>query len=59
MDLGSPSAGHRLPPWSVGQGVPLGTCRLGGPGFLWDGGGRDQARSSIYDRAQGSKIVQR
>lgn len=50
---------HRLPPWSVGQGAALGTCRLGGPGFLWDGGGRGQARSSVDVRAQGSKMAQR
>lgn len=37
MDLGGPSAGHRLPPRSEGQGVDqqvsIGTCQLGGPGF--------------------------
>lgn len=40
----------------VDQKVPLGTCRLGGPGFPWDGGGREQVRSSI-DRPQGYQVV--
>ena len=40
----------------VDQKMPLGTCRLGGPGFPWDGGGRDQVRSST-DRPQGYQVV--
>ena len=40
----------------VDQKMPLGTCRLGGPGFPWDGGGRDQVRSST-DRPHGYQVV--
>ena len=40
----------------VDQKMPLGTCRLRGPGLPWDGGGRDQVRIST-DRPQGYKVV--